>query len=60
MRVHFQDALKQSPLEPDDLYYQKQKLAGVSQKFFTFMLHVLFYTFYSGRSSKQLENHCIY
>ena len=44
--VHFQGALKQSPLEPDDMFYQKQKLAGLSKKSFTFILHVLFYTFY--------------
>ena len=38
-------ALKQSPLELDDMVYRKQKLAGLSQKSFTFMLHVLFYVF---------------
>ena len=45
MRTHFQGALKQSPLEPDDIFYRKQKLAGLSQKSLTFMLHVLFYPF---------------
>ena len=45
MRTHFQGALKQSPLEPDDMFYRKQKLAGLSQKSLTFMLHVLFYPF---------------
>ena len=45
MRVHFQDSLKQSPLEPDDMFYRKQKHAGLSQKSFTFMVHALFYAF---------------
>ena len=44
MRVHFQVALKQSPLEPDEMY-KKQKLAGLSQKSFTFMQHVPCYAF---------------
>ena len=43
--MHFQVALKQSPLEPDDMFYRKQKLAELSQKSFTLMLHVLFYVF---------------
>ena len=46
MRVHLQDALKQSPLEPDDMFYRKQKLAELSQKSSTSMLHVLFHAFY--------------
>ena len=46
MRVHLQDALKQSPLEPDDMFYRKQNLAELSQKSYTFMLHVLFHAFY--------------
>ena len=29
MRVHLQDALKQSPLEPDDMFYRKQKLSEI-------------------------------
>ena len=37
------------------MFYQKQKFAGLSQKSFTLMLHVLFYAFYWRRSSKQLE-----
>ena len=41
--MHFQGALKQSPLEPDDMFYRKQKLAGLSQKSLPLMLHVLFY-----------------
>ena len=43
--MHFQGALKQSPLEPDDMFYRKQKLAGFSHKSFTLVLHVLFYNF---------------
>ena len=39
--VHFQAALKQYPSEPDDMFYQEQKLAELSQKPFIFMLHVL-------------------
>ena len=60
MRRHFQGTPKQSPLEPDDTFYQKQNLAGLSHKSFTFLLHVLFYTFYGERFSKQLENYCTY
>ena len=41
-----QEALKQSLLESDDMFYQKQKLAELSEKSFTFMRHVLFYCFY--------------
>ena len=44
--VHFQGALKQSPLEPDGVFYWKQKLAGLLQKSFNFMLDVLLYAFY--------------
>ena len=43
--MHFQGALKPNPLEPDDMFYRKQKLAGLSQKSFTLVLHVLFYAF---------------
>ena len=43
--MHFLDALNQSPLELDDMFSQKQKLAELSQKSFIFMLHILFYAF---------------
>ena len=43
--MHFQGALKPNPLEPDDMFYRKQKLAGLSQKSFTLVLHVLFHAF---------------
>ena len=44
-RVHFHGALKHSPSELDDMFYKKPKLSGLSQKFFPFLLHVIFYTF---------------
>ena len=34
----FQGTLKQSPSEPGDMFYQKQRFAGLSQKPFTFTL----------------------
>ena len=43
--MHFQGALKPNPLEPDDMFYRKQKLAGLSQKSFTLVLLFLFYAF---------------
>ena len=45
LRVYFQGALKQPPLRPDDMFYQKRNFAGLGNKYFTFMTHVLFYTF---------------
>ena len=44
--MHFQGSLKQSPFEPDDMFYRKQKHPGLSQKSFTFMVHALFYAFF--------------
>ena len=60
LKVYFQGALKQSDLEPADMFYRKQKLAGLSQKYLTFRLHVLFYAFYEESFLKQLENYCTY
>ena len=42
--MQFQGALKQSPLETDDVFL-KQNLVGLSQKSFNSILHVLFYRF---------------
>ena len=51
---------KAGPLEPDGMFYRKQKLTELSQKSFTFILHVLFYAFYQECSPKQLEYHNTY
>ena len=43
--MHFKGALKQSPLEPGDMFYQKQKFTGLSLKPFTFILPFLLRNF---------------
>ena len=48
--MHFQGALKPNPLEPDDMFYRKQKLAGLSQN-----LSVLCYIFYFTLFIKDLR-----
>ena len=35
----------QSPLKPDDMFYQKQKLPRLSQKFFT-LCYIFYFTFF--------------
>ena len=35
----------QSPLKPDDMFYQKQKLTRLSQKFFT-LCYIFYFTFF--------------
>ena len=37
---------KQGPLEPLDMFYHIQKLAGISHRSFAFTLHILIYHFY--------------
>ena len=39
--MHLQGALNQGPLVPDDMFYRKQKLAGLLQKSFTFMIRFI-------------------
>ena len=40
-----QHALKQDYLEPEGMFYQKQKSAGISQRSFTFTLNIFFYRY---------------
>ena len=37
--------MMQSPLKPDDMFYQKQKLTRLSQKFFT-LCYIFYFTFF--------------
>ena len=41
--VHIQGALKQSLLEPDDMFYQKQKLTGLSQKSISLLCYMFYF-----------------
>ena len=47
LRVHFQVALKQSPLEPKDMFYRKQELTEIFHIYVTcFILRFLLRTFF--------------